>query len=82
MKKISVIVATVSLGLLAGCRAPYSGGSGHSSQAEFNCIAGTVGGAIIGGLVGSTIGGGRGQTLATAAGIGAGGYAGHAMGCK
>ncbi|MCK9511777.1 MAG: glycine zipper 2TM domain-containing protein [Pigmentiphaga sp.] len=83
MKKITVVLALISLGALAACQAPSgSRGQGHSSQAEFNCIAGTVGGAVIGGLLGSTIGGGRGRTAATAVGIGAGGYLGNTMGCR
>ncbi|MGE4335662.1 MAG: glycine zipper 2TM domain-containing protein [Pigmentiphaga sp.] len=82
MKKVTVVLALISLGTLAACQAPSgSRGQGHSSQAEFNCIAGTVGGAVVGGLLGSTIGGGRGRTAATAVGIGAGGYLGNTMGC-
>ncbi len=78
--KAMLAIAMVSLGGLAACQSP----SGHSQSrnAEFNCIAGTVGGAVIGGLLGSTIGGGRGRTAATAVGIGAGGYIGNTMGCK
>jgi outer membrane lipoprotein SlyB len=79
--KAALVAALITLGALAACQAP-SGSSGHSRNAEFNCIAGTVGGAIVGGLLGSTIGGGRGRTAATAVGIGAGGYIGNAMGCK
>jgi len=83
MKKITVVLALISLGTLAACQAPSgSRGYGQSNQAEFNCIAGTVGGAIVGGLLGSTIGGGRGRTAATAVGIGAGGYLGNTMGCR
>ncbi len=82
MKKISVLVATVSLAALAGCQTPPYQGGGQANQHEFNCIAGTVGGAVIGGVLGSTIGGGLGNTLATAAGAGAGAYAGQALGCK
>jgi len=79
--KAMVAMALISLGALAACQSP-SGSHGHSRNAEFNCVAGTVGGAVIGGLLGSTIGGGRGRTAATAVGIGAGGYIGNAMGCK
>ena len=81
MKKALLVISLASLGALAGCQAP-SGHSGSSRNSEFNCIAGTVGGAVIGGLLGSTIGGGRGRTAATAVGIGAGGYIGNSMGCK
>lgn len=79
--KAMLTIALISLGALAGCQAP-SGTSSHSRNAEFNCIAGTVGGAVVGGLLGSTIGGGRGRTAATAIGAGAGGYIGNTMGCK
>lgn len=83
MKKISVIIALLSLGVLTACQSPSgTRGHGQSSQAEFNCIAGTIGGAVVGGLLGSTIGGGRGRTAATAVGIGAGGYLGNQMGCR
>ena len=79
--KAMLTAALLSMGVLAACQAP-SGSQGHSRNAEFNCIAGTVGGAIVGGLLGSTIGGGRGRTAATAIGAGAGGYIGNSMGCK
>ena len=81
MKKATLILALASLGALAACQTP-SGSHGRSNNSEFNCIAGTVGGAVIGGLLGSTIGGGRGRTATTAVGIGAGGYIGNRMGCK
>jgi uncharacterized protein YcfJ len=42
-----------------------------------NRIAGTAVGALAGGLLGSTIGGGKGKTIATVAGVAAGGYAGN-----
>jgi len=74
-------VAMISLGALAACQTT-SGSHSQSRNAEFNCIAGTIGGAVVGGLLGSTIGGGRGRTAATAVGIGAGGYIGNTMGCK
>ena len=80
MSKSTLVIALLSLGALTACQSPSQAGRGGNS--EFNCIAGTVGGAIIGGLIGSTIGGGRGNTLATAAGIGAGGYLGNQAGCR
>ena len=80
MRKITLILALAGLGALAACETPNS--HGRSSNSEFNCIAGTVGGAVVGGLLGNTIGGGRGRTAATAVGIGAGGYLGNRMGCK
>lgn len=83
MIKATIAISLLSLGALTACQAPSnSQGRSGSNNSEFNCIAGTVGGAIIGGLLGSTIGGGRGRTAATAVGIGAGGYLGHSMGCK
>lgn len=84
MSKSTLVIALISLGALTACQAP-SGGSGsqaRSNNSEFNCIAGTVGGAVIGGLLGSVVGGGRGRTVATAAGAGLGGYAGNQMGCN
>lgn len=78
--KVSMLLAVmISMLALSACQSP-SGSQGRNS--EFNCIAGTVGGAVIGGMLGSTIGGGRGRTAATAVGIGAGGYIGNRMGCK
>lgn len=78
MKQLSLSLALASLFALAACQAPGSRG-GESANAEFNCIAGTVGGAVIGGLLGSAIGGGRGRTIATAVGVGAGGYLGNTL---
>jgi outer membrane lipoprotein SlyB len=80
-KTLIAAAALVGIGALTACQAP-SGSHGRSGNSEFNCIAGTIGGAVVGGLLGSTIGGGRGRTVATAAGIGAGGYLGNSMGCK
>ncbi|AEC20841.1 hypothetical protein PT7_2301 [Pusillimonas sp. T7-7] len=80
MNKATLAILLISAGALAACQTPS--GSSNSRNSEFNCIAGTVGGAVIGGLLGSTIGGGRGRTAATAVGIGAGGYLGNSMGCK
>lgn len=82
MRKAAVIMALVSLGVLTACQMPSTSRGSQSSMSEFDCIAGTVGGAVIGGLLGSTIGGGKGRTVATAAGIGAGGYVGNSMGCN
>lgn len=79
--KVGLTAALACLGTLVACQAP-SGSHSRSQNAEFNCIAGTVGGAVVGGLLGSTVGRGRGRTAATAVGIGAGGYIGNAMGCK
>ncbi|MCB5364714.1 hypothetical protein H0484_13235 [Pusillimonas sp. CC-YST705] len=82
MVKARIVIALIGMGALAACQSPYGSGKQHgSSNSEFNCIAGTVGGAIVGGLLGSAIGGGRGNTVATAVGIGGGGYLGNRMGC-
>ncbi|NYT50093.1 glycine zipper 2TM domain-containing protein [Parapusillimonas granuli] len=78
---MAAAIVLVGVGALSACQTP-SASHGQSRNSEFNCIAGTVGGAVVGGLLGSTIGGGRGRTAATAVGIGAGGYLGNAMGCK
>lgn len=80
MKKSLFLVAFIGSLALAGCQT--MGGGNGSTTSEFNCIAGTIGGAVVGGLVGSTIGGGTGNTLATAAGIGLGGYGGNRLGCN
>ena len=40
---------------------------------------GTVAGAVIGGVVGNQIGAGRGNTVATVAGVAGGAYVGHAL---
>ncbi|WP_371929629.1 hypothetical protein [Phyllobacterium sp. 21LDTY02-6] len=66
--------------LIAGCQSSSSPDV-RARNAEFGCIAGTVGGAIVGGLVGSTIGGGGGRVLAEAVGIGGGGYLGNRLAC-
>jgi len=81
LNKTGLAATLICLGALAACQSP-SGSHSRAQNAEFNCIAGTVGGAVVGGLLGSTIGGGRGRTAATAVGIGAGGYIGNTMGCK
>ncbi|HLU19739.1 MAG TPA: glycine zipper 2TM domain-containing protein [Pusillimonas sp.] len=79
MKIATLILALAGMTVLTACQTPSNG---QARNSEFNCIAGTVGGAIVGGLLGSTIGGGTGRTAATAVGIGAGGYLGNRMGCK
>lgn len=80
-KQWSLAIAMFSLATLAACQSP-SGSHSRAQNTEFNCVAGTVGGAVIGGLLGSTVGGGRGRTAATAVGAGAGGYIGNTMGCQ
>lgn len=79
----TVVITLAGVVALTACQTTSNARGGHqSNNAEFNCIAGTIGGAVIGGLLGSTIGGGRGRTAATAVGIGAGGYLGNNMGCN
>jgi len=73
-------VALAASTALAGCQTT-SDPQAQARNHEFACVAGTIGGAVIGGLVGSTIGAGRGAVLATAGGIGAGGYIGHRLAC-
>jgi len=78
-KLITGVVLAASM-TLAGCQTastPQTQARNH----EFGCVAGTIGGAVIGGLIGSTIGSGRGSVLATAAGIGGGGYLGNRLAC-
>ncbi|WP_322997019.1 hypothetical protein [Castellaniella sp.] len=82
MGKSALFAVLLATGALAACQAPGTNRYGSNNTSEFDCIAATVGGAVIGGLVGSTIGGGSGKTLATAAGIGGGGYVGNRMGCR
>ncbi len=82
MKPIKLLLAGVGIVALSACQAPSGATSHNSGSAEFTCIAGTLGGAVIGGVLGSTIGGGTGRTVATALGAGAGGYLGNNMGCK
>lgn len=81
MKKSVLMLALVSMAALAACES-VDGTGKRAQYSEFNCVAGTVGGAVIGGLLGSTIGGGRGKTVATIAGAGGGGYVGHRVGCR
>ncbi len=82
MKSLKLLLAGVGVVVLAACQSPSGAHSKNSGSAEFTCIAGTLGGAVIGGVLGSTVGGGRGRTVATALGAGAGGYLGNTMGCK
>jgi outer membrane lipoprotein SlyB len=73
-------VAAVAM-LIAGCQSS-SNPQVQARNHEFGCVAGTVGGAIVGGLIGSTIGAGSGAVLATAAGIGGGGFLGNRLACR
>ena len=80
MKKKSIVVLLLSLGVLTACQTT-SGRQQSSKNSEFSCVAGTIGGAVIGGMLGSTIGRGGGRVAATAVGMGAGGSVGNRMGC-
>lgn len=80
MIKRRILVVSATAILLAGCQSSPNP-EVQARNAEFGCMAGTVGGAIVGGLIGSTIGGGTGAVLATAAGIGGGGYLGNRLAC-
>lgn len=77
-RRILVVLATAIL--VTGCQSS-SNPEVQARNSEFGCMAGTVGGAIVGGLIGSTIGAGSGAVLATAAGIGGGGYLGNRLAC-
>ncbi|GGE50301.1 hypothetical protein GCM10007276_29220 [Agaricicola taiwanensis] len=80
IKRTAVSFVAIAM-LLAGCQSspdPQVQARNH----EFGCVAGTIGGAIVGGLIGSTIGAGGGAVLATAAGIGGGGFLGNRLACR
>jgi outer membrane lipoprotein SlyB len=72
--------------LLAGALALSACQSGAQmnpeKRAEFDCMAGTVGGAVIGGLLGSAIGGGTGRLVGAAIGVGGGGFIGNRLACQ
>lgn len=74
-------MAAASVLLIAGCQSS-SDPQVQARNHEFGCMAGTVGGAIVGGLIGSTIGAGSGAVIATAVGIGGGGYLGNRLACQ
>jgi uncharacterized protein YcfJ len=52
------------------------------TEHEVACLGGMLSGAALGGLVGNQFGGGAGQQLRTAAGAGAGAYAGNRLACR
>lgn len=54
----------------------------RARNAEFSCMAGTIGGAVVGGLLGSAIGGGTGRLVGAAIGVGGGGYLGNRLACQ
>jgi outer membrane lipoprotein SlyB len=80
MKKPTTALILIGSFALAACQSS-SDPSVRARNAEFGCMAGTVGGAIVGGLIGSTIGGGTGRLIGTAVGVGGGGYLGNRLAC-
>ncbi|MGH6763069.1 MAG: hypothetical protein ACRECW_15965 [Phyllobacterium sp.] len=81
MLKRRIIAVSAAILMIAGCQSS-SDPQVQARNHEFGCIAGTVGGAIVGGLIGSTIGGGSGRVIASAVGIGGGGYLGNRLACN
>lgn len=76
-----IAIAVIPL-LIAGCEASSNPNPEvRARDAEFGCMAGTVGGAIVGGLLGDTIGGGTGRLVGAAVGVG-GGYLGNRLACR
>ena len=83
MKKPAVALILAGSVALTACQSSSSSDpSVRAHNAEFGCMAGTVGGAIVGGLIGSTIGGGTGRLIGTAVGIGGGGFIGNRLACS
>jgi outer membrane lipoprotein SlyB len=81
MKKPALAIALAGSFALTACQSS-SDPNVQARNAEFGCIAGTVGGAIVGGLIGSTIGGGTGRVIGTAVGLGGGGFLGNRLACR
>jgi outer membrane lipoprotein SlyB len=81
MKKPAVALILAGSFVLTACQSS-SDPSVRAHNAEFGCMAGTVGGAIVGGLIGSTIGGGTGRIIGTAVGVGGGGFLGNRLTCR
>ncbi len=81
MKRTTLAIVLAGTFALAGCQSS-SDPNVQARNSEFGCMAGTIGGAVVGGLIGSTIGAGSGAVLATAAGIGGGGYLGNRLACR
>ena len=76
MGRVTLILAGGALALAACADAT------PEQKHEAGCMAGTLTGAVVGGLAGSLIGGGSGRRLATAAGAGAGAFAGNRLACE
>ncbi|KAA0969844.1 glycine zipper 2TM domain-containing protein [Aureimonas fodinaquatilis] len=79
MRKASVALGLAGMLALAACQ---STGTSSEKNQEFNCMAGTIGGAVVGGLLGSTIGGGSGRVVGAALGAGGGGLLGNRLACQ
>lgn len=82
MKKHTVAILVGATFALSACQSQPVSQSVIDRNAEFACVAGTVGGAVVGGLVGSTIGAGTGQIAAIGGGIGVGGVLGNLLTCR
>jgi outer membrane lipoprotein SlyB len=80
-KRAAVALILAGSFALTACQSSSSDPSVRAHNAEFGCMAGTVGGAIVGGLIGSTIGGGTGRLIGAAVGLGGGGYIGNRLAC-
>ncbi|MEI5681827.1 glycine zipper 2TM domain-containing protein [Mesorhizobium sp. CGMCC 1.15528] len=81
LKRKVVTFFAVSL-LIAGCQSSNPNPEVRARNAEFGCMAGTVGGAIVGGLLGGAIGGGTGRLVGAAIGVGGGGFIGNRLACQ
>jgi uncharacterized protein YcfJ len=81
MKKPAVALILAGSFALTACQSS-SDPSVRAHNAEFGCMAGTIGGAIVGGLIGSTLGGGTGRIIGTAVGVGGGGFLGNRLTCR
>ena len=78
-----ILTAASVVVLAAGCQSnPNPDPQVQAKNAEFGCIAGTVGGAAIGGMWSSTTAPARNALAIAAAGIGGGGYLGNRLACR
>lgn len=82
MKKSTATILVGATFALSACASQPVSQSVIDRNAEFACVAGTVGGAIVGGLAGATIGAGTGQIAAIGGGIGVGGVVGNLLTCR
>lgn len=70
MKK-GLIILAVSATAVSACST-----GNYQTDRQLACAGGVLGGAAAGGILGNQVGGGTGKRVATAAGAGAGAYAG------